>query len=320
MDLFSVARAPLGATSAGAPVEGLELRHAGCSVSLCTLGAALTSVRLAGGVEVTASYRGPGSVAALESRALNPYLGASIGRVANRTAGARVVGLSAGDADIAPALSVNDGPNWLHGGSSGFDSRVWSVDYAESSISHCAVSLSLHSPDGDQGFPGALEAHVVYSLSASTLKGARRSSACLGIEYRSRLEKGQATNVVTPVAMTNHAYFALQGAPSDPAALKAGSAMPLELTLHATRLIPLRECDWLPSAVSSVPVELATGGGGAGERGAVGALDFRVPARLGDKLALLIRGGEIDLRQGINAFFLTDGWACCMTAAAVLSA
>jgi len=133
--------------------------------------------------------------------------------------------------------------------------------------------------------------------------------------------------------LTNHAYWALQGVPDKdcsggggggsggggdvdddaPARLAEGAATGLELQLSCSRLLPLRESDWLPArGGATLPVAEASGAGGAGERGAPGALDFRAPALLRDKLAALDGGGSGggvgDLRRGFNAYLLIDGW------------
>ena len=329
----SLARSPHGTTTAGAPVELVTLAtRSGCELRVSTFGAAIVSLTL-GGVEVAPCHA---EVRALEARAGNPYLGATVGRVAGRTGGARVRGLAEGDADLA-RLAANDGANTLHGGVAGFDARVWRV---ESVLSHAveegggggggggafaSVTLALDSPNGDEGFPGALQARVVYSLSeeaaAAEEEGGRpgseeggagqRRRAQLGIEWRAQLAPGQPRGLVTPVALTNHCYWALQGAPAGgPGALAAGAALGLELQLSCARLQPLRESDWLPAAPgATAPAADVTGAGGAGERGARGALDFSSTALLGDRIAALNDGARDELARGFNAYLLVDGWS-----------
>jgi aldose 1-epimerase len=163
---FSVERSPLSATSRGDPVELITLRFSGGAVvEVCTFGATLVSLRL-GGVEVAPCHRGGALPAALEpsNRAQNPYIGATIGRVANRTAGARVRGLGAGAPDLAPALAANDGAASIHGGREGFDAHAWRVEWARATENYAAVALTRTSPAGEEGYPGALEARAVYTL------------------------------------------------------------------------------------------------------------------------------------------------------------
>ncbi|MFI8216584.1 aldose epimerase family protein [Streptomyces sp. NPDC085932] len=134
-----------------------------------------------------------------------PYLGALIGRYANRIAGARfpLEGRTY-------ALEANNGPNSLHGGARGFDRRVWDVTPVE-----YGVRLARVSPHGEEGFPGRLEVSVTYSLLAG---------GALRIAYEA------ATDAPTVVNLTNHSYFNLAG---------SGDAGGHELRLAAARYTPV---------------------------------------------------------------------------------
>ena len=59
------------------------------------------------------------------------------------------------------ALDKNEGENNLHGGFHGFDRRIWDIELDEANLS---VTFQLHSPDGDQGFPGNVDVKVTYTL------------------------------------------------------------------------------------------------------------------------------------------------------------
>lgn len=120
------------------------------------------------------------------------YIGALVGRVANRIAGGRFVL----DGTVYQ-MKLNDGgrPNMLHGGF-GYTHRLWRV----AEFDGRRLVLKLTSPDGDAGFPGKLEVEVTYSWN---------DAGELGIEYRAI---GDAT---TPVNLTNHAYFNLNGEASN---------------------------------------------------------------------------------------------------------
>ena len=118
------------------------------------------------------------------------YLGAVVGRYANRIAHGR--------ADIAGrpfALSRNDGPHHLHGGNRGFNTRVWHAA-TESNDALAAVEFSRTSADGEEGYPGMLQARVRYEL---------RSGGLLTIRY------GATCDATTIVNLTQHTYFNLAG-------------------------------------------------------------------------------------------------------------
>ena len=115
------------------------------------------------------------------------YLGATCGRVCNRIAGGKF------ELDGHQVqLSLNDGENCLHGGVDNFSKRCWKIE--SETVTDSSVTLSLTSPDGDQGFPGTLNLSVTYQLSADNE---------LSIQYYGN------TDSATPVNLTNHAYFNL---------------------------------------------------------------------------------------------------------------
>jgi aldose 1-epimerase len=130
--------------------------------------------------------------------------GKIIGRYANRIAGGSFV-LDG----TTYTLATNEGPNTLHGGPDGFSKRTW--DIAEQS--GATVTFVLHSPDGDQGFPGALECRVRYSWSDDNAL---------------RLDYTATTSKATVVNFTNHVYFNLSGDSS-----RAISAYRLQLAASA---------------------------------------------------------------------------------------
>ena len=121
----------------------------------------------------------------------NPmYFGGLIGRVANRIQGASFM------LDGKKyALVQNDGNNNLHSGPDGFETRLWQASTVLSSDS-ASLTLTLLSPEGDQGYPGEVHLEVTY-----TLDDANR----LSISYHA------STTSATPLNLTNHAYFNLGG-------------------------------------------------------------------------------------------------------------
>ncbi|MDX5627829.1 MULTISPECIES: galactose-1-epimerase [unclassified Brenneria] len=119
------------------------------------------------------------------------YLGASIGRYANRIANATIR-----RGDEVFHLTANQGEHQLHGGLEGFHARRWRILSQDAS----QVTYQLHSADGDQGFPGQLSVQACYRLTEQN---------ALEIEYQAVAEKH------CPVCLTNHAYFNLDGSPAD---------------------------------------------------------------------------------------------------------
>lgn len=113
------------------------------------------------------------------------YVGATIGRFANRIGGA-----SFSLNGETYTLAANDGVNHLHGGEQGFDKRIWAAEETETGI-----RFFLTSPDGEEGYPGTLQVTVTVSW-----KGR-------GLELRYHAE----TDRDTILNLTNHSYFNLDG-------------------------------------------------------------------------------------------------------------
>lgn len=185
------------------------------------------------------------------------HIGASVGRFANRIAGA---GFELNGHTYE--LTANNGANCLHGGRDFFKNRLWGVKidftsvrsgdimaaYASESISDKDPSLGLKglhddsitfcldSPDGDQGFPGNMHIEVTYSLPGN---------GKLRIDYRA------VSDADTPVSFTNHSYFNLNGHDSGTvmghvARINAEYYTPVDVGL-----IPLEE----PAPVAGTPFD-----------------------------------------------------------------
>jgi aldose 1-epimerase len=120
----------------------------------------------------------------------HPYLGATIGRFANRIAGSKF----AIDRAVYQ-VAANEGANQLHGGKRGFDKRMWKAEAGTIGNSP-SVRFVRTSPDGEEGFPGSLDVEAIYILD---------SGGVLSIRFSAD------TDAATPVNLTNHAYFNLRG-------------------------------------------------------------------------------------------------------------
>ena len=149
-----------GALSDGRPAQLFTLDNGLLTLSVTDYGA--TAVRLTvpdrGGAP-TDVLLGYDSAAAYERD--DKYLGATVGRCANRIGGAA---FTLGGKRYA--LTANDGANHLHGGRAGFHAKLWTT----AALSDSAVAFTLRSPDGDEGYPANLDARVTYSLDGRTLR------------------------------------------------------------------------------------------------------------------------------------------------------
>lgn len=169
----------------GREIPLLTLTDGPVSVELIPLGAAVRAIyvpdREGRTVDVCLGYDTPA-----EYRDWNSALGGTLGRCANRIGGAR---FSIGGEEYR--LTANEGANTLHGGAEGFHKKLWSYDV----LGEDAVTFSLTSPDGEEGFPGTLRAEAAYTLRAGTLT----------LEYRAICDRD------TVVNLSNHTYFNLAG-------------------------------------------------------------------------------------------------------------
>lgn len=206
-----ISRHYFGTLEDGREVYSYLLRHAsGMSVRILELGGAVMELyapdRLGRRTNVVAGYD------SLRDYMLDTtYFGALIGRVANRIAKGKY---SVDDREYA--AYINNGPNSLHGGKVGFSHRIWSVKPLDGE--NPTLVLTLHSPDGEEGYPGNLDVTVTYTLSPNALS----------IHYEA------VTDQRTPINLTNHTYFNLGGYAS-------GKILDHALRLDADRYLPTDE-------------------------------------------------------------------------------
>ncbi|TAG26349.1 MAG: galactose mutarotase [Rhodobacterales bacterium] len=114
------------------------------------------------------------------------YLGATCGRYSNRIADGRFVL----DGQLVQ-VDQNEGAQHLHGGVQGFDRKIWDID----SHRDAQVTFVTTSPAGEMGYPGAVQAQVIYRLQGAGLE----------------IEMTAQTDAPTVVNLVNHAYFNLAG-------------------------------------------------------------------------------------------------------------
>ena len=213
---MSVTKSPYGKLSDGTEVDQYTLTNSGgLVVKIITLGGIITAVetpdrsgKLANVTLYRDSLRDYTEIGK-DGKATTPFFGAMAGRYANRIAKGRFT-LEGKEYKLA----INNGPNSLHGGLRGFDKVVWKAEplHADSAV---GVAFSHVSPDGDEGYPGALTVKVTYSLTDSNE---------LKIDYFATTDKP------TVVNLTNHSYWNLAGAGS-------GDMLGHELTLNADRYL-----------------------------------------------------------------------------------
>ena len=190
----------------GADVHQATLEANGLKVTLLTWGARLAELWVPDAKGILADIV-LGHDTLDDWQTHGKYLGATCGRYANRIAGGR---FTLDGRTIQ--LDRNEGANTLHGGSQGFDLKIWRID----SHSDTHVTFATTSPDGEMGFPGSLHARTTYRIDGPTLT----------------IEMTATTDAPTIVNLVNHAYFNLAGQ-------GAGDIMGQHLQVDADRYLPV---------------------------------------------------------------------------------
>ena len=185
----------------------------------------------------------------------SPYFGALIGRYGNRIAGGRFT--LDGETYTLP---VNNGKNHLHGGVPGFDRVQW-----QARIEGEELVLAYRSLDGEQGYPGTLDATVRYSLTEDN---------AIVVRFHATTDRA------TPVNLTQHSYFNLAG---------GGSILDHELLLDADAFVPI-DADLIPfgalAPVDGTPFDFVHG--------------RRIGERIGEDDEQLRHGGGYDHCFALN--------------------
>ena len=186
---FQVLSTPCGELD-GEPIYLITLSNDDITIKLTNLGAAITAIfaadrngkyqNIAAGYEDIGKYHD------------NPYyFGCLLGRYAGRIADSKFEL----DGDVI-FLSRNDGMNHLHGGVEGFNKKVWKIKSFIQKNEETGVIMEFLSPDGDEGYPGNLWVTVRYIL---------------GRDNRLKIVYDAVTDKSTPVNLSNHSYFNLNG-------------------------------------------------------------------------------------------------------------
>ena len=217
-DAANIRRTPAGTLADGTAIEAITLTNGkGVSARILTYGATLQSLiapdKAGKPADILLGYDD------LASYVDHPnYFGVTVGRYANRIGG----GTFTLDGKKYQ-LPLNDKTNSLHGGGKGFDKVAWRVvSVTEGPVAK--LVLGYRSPDGDAGYPGALDVTTTYTLD---------EKGDLGIAFDAKTDKP------TIVNMTNHAIFNLSGEGSPMGATGHRLTIPAKaITPVDARLIP----------------------------------------------------------------------------------
>ncbi len=250
----------LGSLASGESVEAYTLTNAaGAAVQVLTYGGIVTSLRVpdrhGGFADVVLGFDDLASYASG-----HPFFGAIIGRIAGRVSGGR---LTVEGRDFQ--LPRNEGNNHLHGGRVGFDRRVWTARPQPRADGAESLRLTYRSPEGEEGYPGAVDLAVTYTLTPA---------------HALWIETEAVANRTTAVNLTHHSYFNLAGE-------GAGTVAEHELQILAEELVPTDEAMTLSGRREPV----------AGKAG-----DFRRPRRLGEAMPQLFKAhGDLYLLRAPGA-------------------
>ena len=186
------------------------------------------------------------------------WFGANCGRVANRIEDFR---FTLDGTEYALPENDGDNHNHLHGGPEGFNRRMFAI----TQDSETSLTAKMISPDGDQGYPGEVTLTIHMFIKDGTT---------LRIEYEAT------TTAPTPIALTNHTFFALQD---------EGTIVDQSIKVNAVSYLPVKE-NMVPTGEIRPVIRTP--------------FDLRVPERIGE--SLLANDIQIDTAKGIDHMFILD--------------
>ncbi len=262
----TLTRAPFGRLADGTPVDRYTMAtDKGVSVTFMSYGAAITDV-------MTPDRQGRAGHIVLGFPTLREYetksaegelyFGAILGRYANWIEH----GFFTLDGR-SYQLTLSDPPHTIHGGKRGFDKRVWTVEPGAGSGQSVSARLSYVSPDGEEGFPGTLQASVTYTLS---------DDGAFTLHYEA------ATDRATVITLSNHMNFNLAGA-------GPGDVLRQMLTVASGRYLPLDRSQMPlgpPASVAGTP------------------FDFRTPTAIGARIH--DRNAQLSIADGYDQYWVLD--------------
>jgi aldose 1-epimerase len=183
------------------------------------------------------------------------FMGGIVGRYGNRIAKGK---LQIGETIFQ--LACNDGENHLHGGPIGYNKALWTSE-TEESASGNTVTLSHHSPDGEEGYPGNLELTVSYTLTDIN---------------ELRLAYVAITDAATVINPTHHSYFNLSGDAKN------------QILDH---ILQINSDNYLPVDAGQIPL-------GTAEPVQNTPMDFRLPIPVG--LHINETNGQLEIGNGYD--------------------
>ncbi len=256
-----------GTLKDGGKVTAITLKNShGITARVITFGAMLQSLKVPDrkghADDIVIGYD---TLAEYEAR--NQYTGVTVGRYANRV---KLGKFSLDGKDYQ--LAINNAPNSLHGGPTGFWSKNWTVEKVVKGGKGkpASVTLKYVSPDGEEGYPGTMTVHVTYSLNEHN---------DVTIDYKATPDKP------TIVNLTNHSLFNLGGVLSGRSALEAKAQVEADT--------------FLPTDDTAIPTGVLQPVKGT-------AFDFTTPTEIGPR-AVMTSDPQIVIGHGIDHNFNIRG-------------